>query len=711
MAVIFVLTFYNENYAQKHIIRGKVTDSLQNPLSYANILAEPQDKKLAPVFSLTDQNGQFELSLFRKKSYIVTVAYMGYQSVTFVVDSIKEDVPKLIVLKSKKEILDEVTLFSDVAVKVYNDSVVYDTKKFVNGTERKLKDILKNLPGVEVESNGTIRVMGQKVTKIMVEGKDFFGSGTKLALNHIPASAVDGIVALKDYHDIGFMKGLTDRQKMVINVKLKEGKKKFVFGNLLAGKGNRAYYEGKANLFYFSPKTNFTFLGNSNNTGEEALTFDDFRHFEESDMTDIEQMSATFKSYNILSRFIFSDHFTDKKQHFGALQWQQDFGSKVSFNTFGIFAQHTIHKQGQDILQFFNEGQTNFNEQTDTHQSNENMYAMGKIHFAYKPDYFRRISYNMLFKKNIFSGQQDIFSKLNNDSRFINKYLNNDLGSVTQNLSFHYKLNQRHVIRFLAQDILSSERPENNWQTDQDIFVNLIPDLDQTVNNITQSMPRNAHQLNMTLTHFWLINNRNHIYTSVGYAYYKYHLTTQTFQSSDQDLHKDFTSVGFDNDLDLALKDVFAGFKYKFKWKGKFFKPGIFLHQYIWNIDEQHLSTVNDQKLLLLPQLHIEWPTANQNTIDLDYKLKAGFPEPHQFLPRYYIARYNNIKSGDINLKNELYHDLIIKWHDYNLSKKRNMRLRCHYKQMIYSLYNTVRINQGNTYTKPVISRLPDRFL
>ena len=711
LIVFFVLVFYQKNYAQEHIIKGTVTDSLQKPLGYANVMAEPLDKKLTSVFSLTDLNGQFKLSLLQKKTYKVSVAYMGYETVIFTVDSLTNNLPKHIILKPKKENLNEVVIISDVAVKVYKDSVVYNTKKLTDGTERKLKDIMKKLPGVEVDKQGTVRVMGQKVDKIMVEGKDFFGGGTKLAMNHIPADAVDGIVAIKDYHNIGFMKGLTDRQKMVINVKLKEGKKKFVFGDLLAGKGNKDYYEGKANLFYFSPKTTFTFLGNSNNTGENVLTFEDFRHFEQSDMMDFEQMKSTFKSYSILSQFLFSDNFISKKQHFGALQWQQDFGSKISFNTFGVFARNNIYKQRQNILQFLNAGQYNFTEHTETQQSNENIYALGKIHFAYKQDYFHRLNYNMLFKKNIFTGKQDVFSKLNNSPRFINKLTNNDLGSVTQDLSFHYKMNRHHVFRFLAEDVLSDEMPEYAWQTDQDIFNDLIPDLDQQVDNISQTTPKNSHRLNMTLTHFWLINNRNHIYTSTGYAYYNHHLMTKTFQTSGNGLQNDFSSIGFDNDMKLSLKDIFAGLKYKFKWKGKFFKPGIFLHKYFWHINEKHLPTLNKQKLLLLPELYIEWPTANQNAIDLDYKLKAGFSEPHKFLPRYYILSYNSLESGNINLKNELYHDLTIKWREYSLSKKRNMRFRFHYKQMIYGLYNTVEIEQGNTYTKPVIKHVPDKSL
>lgn len=108
------------------------------------------------------------------------------------------------------------------------------------------------MPGVEVDRDGTIRVRGKEVTVMLVENKKFFGGGSKLAAENIPADAIDQIEVLDNYNEVAFLKNVSDSKEMAMNVKLKEDKKNFAFGDVEAGKGNKDFYRAHGNLFFIT---------------------------------------------------------------------------------------------------------------------------------------------------------------------------------------------------------------------------------------------------------------------------------------------------------------------------------------------------------------------------------------------------------------------------------------------------------------------------
>ena len=108
--------------------------------------------------------------------------------------------------------LDAVELTYEMPVVISGDTLVYDADSFKTGTERKLEDVLKNLPGVEINDDGEIEVEGKAVTKIMVEGKDFFDGDSKIASKNIPSNAVDKVQILKNYAEVGQLSSVQNNQ-------------------------------------------------------------------------------------------------------------------------------------------------------------------------------------------------------------------------------------------------------------------------------------------------------------------------------------------------------------------------------------------------------------------------------------------------------------------------------------------------------------------
>ena len=177
----------------------------------------------------------------------------------------------------------EVELTYEMPVTISGDTLVYNADSFNKGTERKLEDVLENLPGVEINDDGQVEVEGKVVTKLMVEGKDFFDGDSKLATKNIPSNAVDKVQVLKNYSEVSQLGGVTNNQNNVaINIKLKEGKKNFWFGNVTAGAGDydsKTLYLTQPKLFYYSPDYSINFIGDLNNIGEVAFSRRDYFNF------------------------------------------------------------------------------------------------------------------------------------------------------------------------------------------------------------------------------------------------------------------------------------------------------------------------------------------------------------------------------------------------------------------------------------------------
>jgi hypothetical protein len=152
---------------------GVIKDSIGQPLELANIVAINKATNKMDAYAITNDKGKFKLSLEANSAYNVQVSYIGMQTKTQEISTQETNLVKDFSL-SEDSSLDEVELTYEMPVTISGDTLIYNADSFKNGTERKLEDVLKKLPGVEVNSDGEIEIEGKKVGKVMVEGKDFF---------------------------------------------------------------------------------------------------------------------------------------------------------------------------------------------------------------------------------------------------------------------------------------------------------------------------------------------------------------------------------------------------------------------------------------------------------------------------------------------------------------------------------------------------------
>ncbi len=223
-----ILLFSLSITAQNIKVRGVINDSIGKPLELANVIATVKESGAIESYGITNYEGRFQLDLPANNTYILRASFLGFETVEkeVIISEDASDFNQNFVLNPLENQLDGVEIVYEMPVTVKGDTIVYNADSFTNGTERKLGDIMKKLPGVEINDDGEIEVEGKTVSKVMVEGKDFFDGDSKLATKNIPADAVDKIEVLRNYNEVDQMRGLgNDQENVAINIKLKEGKK------------------------------------------------------------------------------------------------------------------------------------------------------------------------------------------------------------------------------------------------------------------------------------------------------------------------------------------------------------------------------------------------------------------------------------------------------------------------------------------------------
>ena len=231
ITLLLVLVVSSYSFAQIKM-QGIVKDSIGKPLELANVIAINQETSALESYGITDSKGKYILSLGKNGTYKIQVSYIGLKTSEDLVTTKEADITKDFILLPDTS-LDAVELTYEMPVTIKGDTLVYNADSFKNGSERKLEDVLEKLPGVEINEDGQIEVEGKTVSKIMVEGKDFFDGDTKLATKNIPSNAVDKVQVLRNYAEVGQLRSVTNNQDNVaINIKLKEGKR--IFGLVMS---------------------------------------------------------------------------------------------------------------------------------------------------------------------------------------------------------------------------------------------------------------------------------------------------------------------------------------------------------------------------------------------------------------------------------------------------------------------------------------------
>ncbi|WP_452600640.1 carboxypeptidase-like regulatory domain-containing protein [Pontimicrobium sp. MEBiC06410] len=693
--------------AQTITLKGKVIDSSGVALTYANVIAEPKED-ISLAFAISDEQGNYKLTLQKDHEYQIKITYLGYVPDSLNITATK-DIIKNFILKESLETLGEVELEYTPPVTVKKDTITYRTDAFTTGEERKLRDILKKLPAVEVDRAGNVRVQGKKITKVLVENKEFFTGDSKLAVNNIPADAVDKIEVLDDYHEVGFLKGLSDSDEMAMNILLKEDKKRFVFGDIEAGLGVENRHVIHPSLYYYSPKRSVNVIGDINNTGKKSFTVKDYIDFEGGRSKLVNDAKSYFSLLNDdFAKFLSNSDFVANKNNFGALSFSQEINASTDFISYGIFSKTKSTEQQEIINNYSLNENENLLENRNTTGEQESEFGIGKLKFKIEPNIntFTSLETYIKASRNTSKGNINTFSSENNNT--IQTNINADNVSIKQKVQWHKQFNKTHTTSAIFNYQYQKATPNTNWITNTSILQGLIPIIDQNIFNINKVNFSQSNTIDVAIKHYWVINNFNHLYFTLGLDNVYDRLKTNEFQVLEDESINSFSSSNFNNDTRLDFSDKYIGVHYKLKRGKVTFKPGVFFHDYRWNL-QQFESELNKSKSLLLPELVTDIEFSNKKKLKLKYNLLSRFPRIFQFANRFTLANFNSIYRGNENLENQLYHRINLRYYRFNLFKDIFYSLSANYRIKEENIKNITTLNGIDFVSSPVLGNFEDK--
>lgn len=277
---------FSGNLSSQNIgkLTGVVSDSTGGALSSATVMLLKKTDSTLVEFALSENDGRFTFEKISVGDFLLNITYLGYTSyyktVSFSASNPSLDLGK-VSLASQSTLLNEITVEGERnPMTIKKDTVEYNSAAFQVQPNANVEELLKKLPGVQVDRSGNVQAQGETVNRILVDGKEFFGRDPKMATKNLPASAIDKIQVFDKKSDQAEFTGVDDGQReKTINLTLKEDSRKGSFGNVNGGVGSEGRFQGKASLNKFGSKEKISFIGMANNINNQGFSFEEYVGF------------------------------------------------------------------------------------------------------------------------------------------------------------------------------------------------------------------------------------------------------------------------------------------------------------------------------------------------------------------------------------------------------------------------------------------------
>lgn len=691
LALLFISTI---SFAQTIRYEGNVLESGKTPLEMANVMAVNQATKGVDAYAITNDKGKFVLNINKNATYSVKISYLGMQNKEIIVTTQAENISQNISLEPGGIQLDGVEIVREMPVSIKGDTIVYNADSFKTGTERKLEDILKKLPGVEVNADGEIEVEGKRVTKLMVEGKDFFDGDTKLGVKNIPADAIDKVQVLRNYNENSILKGVENNQdNIAMNIKLKSGKKNFWFGDMTAGIGvghDEERYLVNPKLFYYNPKYSVNIITNFNNIGELPLTIQDYFKFTGGFRN---MMGKGGSSFNVSSNdlgisLLRNNRAKEIETNFGATNFSFNVNKAWSLSGFGIISSSITDletkSQTNILVPNSSEVATTENRNEIAHQKNN--LGLFKLSSSYKPSASLQFDYDILGKLSKQDENNDLLRESivggtsATESIFTNK--NQAPTSVNQNLSLYFTKSEKNIFALEMQHLYQDEDPFYNANLETQPFNLIGYTSGEDRNDINQSRFVKTNKIDAKLDYYYMVTPKSNINVTLGTTYSHQSFDSSIYQVLDDGSVNDLNNQANTNDVAYNFNDSFLGLHYKIL-SGKFtFTPGVSFHSYNMT-NTQLASKFNMNFFRVLPDFLAIFQMKKAETITYNFALTNSFTDINRLAEGFVFNNYNSLSNGNRALENATLQTHSLFYRKFNMFNFENITASINYSKTV----------------------------
>lgn len=699
LLLLAIILIANNAIAQIKL-SGVVKDSIGNPLEMANIIAINKQTKKLDSYGFSDAYGNYKLNLNKNSSYTIKASYVGMKASNILVNTKEEALLKDIILNFDNT-LDEIEIISKMPVTVKGDTIIYNADSFKTGTEKKLEDVLKKLPGVAINDDGEIEVDGKTVTKIMVEGKDFFDGDSKLATKNIPSNAIDKIEVLKNHTEVSQLSSVTDNEdNTVINIKLKEGKKSFWFGEVTAGVGLGMLDERyliHPKLFYYNPKYSINIITDFNNIGEVPFTRRDYFKF----TGGVRGGGGRGTSFSVSSSDIGFLTLQNNKAkeidtRFAAVNFSYSPKENWDLSGFVIYSGNDIDIEENTTRNYFQSENSGL-EDVDTEEIasktlQKSNLGLIKLSSSYKKNSNNQFDYDIFAKISDQKEYQNLTSTrtaLNGTESIvpISQIQTQNPFSINQNLNYYYTLNEKNIFSFEAQHFWQNEDPFYNAQLATLSFADQLGLTTDNVNvyDVSQNKTVLTNKVDAKLDYYYVLNDKSNVNVSLGATLSNQQFDSDIFQFSEDGTKESITNEASINNVDYSFNDYYAGLHYKFITGIFTFNQGVTAHQY--KVKNTQLSTtITDDFTKFLPDASVKIALKKSENIQLNYSQEISFADVNSIAEGYVFNNYNQLYEGNRFLESALSHNVNLNYFNFNLFNYTRIFARLNYNKKIEAI-------------------------
>lgn len=267
----------------KTTLKGAVQDTTGATISYATVmLLNPADSALIN-FTRTDEKGLFTFKNIKNSNYVLKISYIGYIPFQLAINPVSSDINDLGILKIKpinQQLMEVVIRTAKAPLYIRGDTIEYDASMFKVPPGSTVEDLLRRLPGIELDADGNIKAQGKDVKRVYVDGKTFFGDDPKAATKNLGAETISRVQVYDEKSEQAKITGIDDGKKeKALNLELKEEFKKGSFGKITAGAGTEGRWVGRGNFNKFNTKEQLSFIGYGNNINQTGVNWEDYGEF------------------------------------------------------------------------------------------------------------------------------------------------------------------------------------------------------------------------------------------------------------------------------------------------------------------------------------------------------------------------------------------------------------------------------------------------
>ena len=285
MKKLYLILLFSLSYfiTEAQLLKGQVKDTGGNILPGCTVLLLDTKDSTMLTYAKTKNDGFFDIKIPKKDTALLQISYVGFEKYYKLIKNTGADqnIGEILMHEESKGLDLVVVKGERAAVEIKKDTVEFNAGSFKVQENAVAEDLLKRLPGVEVDRDGAVTAQGKSVARVLVDGKEFFGRDPKMATKNIPANSIDKVQVFDKKSDRAEFTGIDDgEEETTINLKLRADKKQLGFGRISLGEGvdatRKSRYNLAANYSAFKNGNQLSFVGNANNINQQSFSNNEF---------------------------------------------------------------------------------------------------------------------------------------------------------------------------------------------------------------------------------------------------------------------------------------------------------------------------------------------------------------------------------------------------------------------------------------------------